>query len=160
MMPVDGVATRTPRDVDAIEISCDVTRLDRHAIHEFLSTKSYWARGVPFDVVDRSINHSLNFGAYATKTQLVRQVGYARVITDTATFAFIRDVFVIESYRGIGIGAALVRSALAHPDLAGLRRIMLATKDAHGLYERFGFSPLGRPDRFLAIERSSKELYS
>ena len=160
MMTSPDVGIRIPIGRDEFEISCDATRLDRQAIHDFLSTKSYWARGVPFDVVNRSIDHSLNFGAYTNETGVVHQVGYARVISDSATFAFIRDVFVIESHRGMGIGASLVRAVLAHPDLGGLRRIMLATKDAHGLYERFGFVPLGRPDRFLAIEHSSKELYS
>jgi len=97
----------------------------------------------------------LNFGLYDVATQL----GYARVITDRATFAFMRDVFVVEHARGRGLGAWLTATVLAHPDLQGLRRVMLATRDAHDLYKRFGFAPLGRPDRFLSIERSSKELY-
>jgi GNAT superfamily N-acetyltransferase len=136
-------------------ISTDPLRLDRQMIHHFLSTESYWARGIPYSVVDRSIDHSLNFGLYESGTQL----GYARVITDRATFAFMRDVFVVAHARGRGLGAWIVATVVAHPDLQGLRRVMLATRDAHGLYEPFGFAPLGRPDRFLSIERSSKELY-
>lgn len=136
-------------------ISTDPSRLDRALIHRFLSEESYWARGIPADVVDRSIDHSLNFGLYEGD----RQVGYARVVTDRATFAFVRDVFVVTEARGQGLGAWLAQTLLDHPDLQGLRRVMLATRDAHALYERLGFRPLRRPDIFLAIETPSKELY-
>ncbi|MDP9335405.1 MAG: GNAT family N-acetyltransferase [Actinomycetota bacterium] len=125
-------------------------------IHEFLSERSYWARGIPADVVERSIEHSLNFGAYDSD----RQLGYARVVTDRATFALVRDVFVVEDMRGRGVGTGLMRAILDHPDLQSLRRILLVTRDAHRFYEAHGFRPLARPDRFLAIERSSKELYT
>jgi GNAT superfamily N-acetyltransferase len=141
--------------VDGVQISTDPARLDRTMIHEFLSERSYWARGVPLDVVERSIEHSLNFGAYDGN----RQLGYARVVTDRATFALVRDVFVIEELRGRDIGTALMRAVLDHSDLQGLRRMLLVTRDAARFYEALGFRPLARPDRFLAIERSSKELY-
>ena len=136
-------------------ISTDPRRLDRSLIHRFLSEESYWARAIPYAVVDRSIANSLNFGLYHGDSQL----GYARVISDRATFAFIRDVFVVAASRGLGLGGWLTATLLEHPDLQGLRRVMLATRDAHGFYERFGFAPLTRPDRFRSIEKSSKELY-
>ena len=136
-------------------VSCDLARLDRSLIHRFLNEQSYWSRGIAFTVVDRSIQHSLNFGLYAHAIQ----IGYARVITDRATFAFLRDVFVVREARGAGLGRWLVQTVLEHPDLQNLRRVMLATRDAHGLYEQFGFAPLARPDRFMSIEKSSKELY-
>ena len=141
--------------VGGVGISTDPARLDRKLIYEFLAERSYWARGIPADVVERSIEHSLNFGAY----DRARQLGYARVITDRATIAMLRDVFVVEDMRGRGIGKALMRAVLDHPDLQDLRRTLLVTRDAHGFYEALGFRPLTRPDRFLAIERSSKELY-
>jgi GNAT superfamily N-acetyltransferase len=136
-------------------ISTDPACLDRRMIHEFLSEQSYWARGIPADVVERSIDNSLNFGAYEGDSQ----VGYARVVTDRATFALVRDVFVVEDRRDHGIGTALMRAVLDHADLQGLRRMLLVTRDAHRFYEALGFRPLARPDRFLAVERSSKELY-
>ena len=139
------------------EISWDTDRIDRAYVHRFLATESYWASDIPFEVVDRSIDHSLNFGVYISDRGT--QVGFGRVITDQATFAFIRDVFIDQEHRGNGLGAILVSAMLDHPSLQGLRRIMLATKDAHGLYERFGFAPLRRPDRFLSQEHSAKELY-
>jgi len=140
---------------DGVQISTDVARLDRRLIHEFLSEQSYWARGIPAEVVERSIAHSLNFGAYDGD----RQLGYARVVTDRATFALVRDLFVVEAMRGRGIGTALMRAVIDHPDLQSLRRMLLVTRDAAHFYEGLGFRPLARPDRFLAIERSSKELY-
>jgi GNAT superfamily N-acetyltransferase len=153
----ESAPTTVARDSYAPEvwISTDPARLDRGLIHSFLSTESYWARGIPFDVVDRSIDNSLNFGAYAAGGQ----VGYARVITDRATFAHIRDVFVIARLRGQGLGTRLMRAVLDHPDLQQLRRILLVTRDAGGFYRSLGFTALRRPDRFLAIETPSKELY-
>jgi GNAT superfamily N-acetyltransferase len=139
----------------AVEISTDVARVDRTFVHRFLAEESYWARGIPFDVVDRAIDHSLNFGVFEDG----EQIGYARVVTDRATFAMVRDVFVIESRRGRGLGTMLMRAVLDHRDLQGLRRVLLVTRDARAFYERLGFRNLARPDRFLAIERSSKELY-
>jgi GNAT superfamily N-acetyltransferase len=137
-------------------ISTDHDRLDRVLIHRFLSERSYWARGIPLSLVERSIDNSLNFGLYGAPHG---QVGFARVITDRATFAFLRDVFVLEPHRGRGLGKWLVQVVLGHPDLQGLRRVLLATRDSHRLYEQLGFRPLKRPDRFLAIETPTKELY-
>jgi GNAT superfamily N-acetyltransferase len=140
---------------DPYLISTDAARLDRKMLHKFLSEESYWARRIPFSVVDRSIDYSLNFGLYDP----INQVGYARVITDYSTFAFVRDVFLLESARDQGLGTWLMQSVLAHPDLGALRRIMLATRDARPFYEKLGFAPLVRPDRFLSIDTPSKELY-
>ena len=138
-----------------LRISTDPALLDRHMIHRYLSEESYWARRVPLTVVERSIQHSLNFGLYDED----RQIGFARVITDRATFAFVRDVFVLSEYRSQGLGTWLMEVLLDHPDLQRLRRVMLATRDAESLYKRLGFHPLARPELFFAIETKSKELY-
>jgi len=129
---------------DGLTISTDRSRLDRDAIHEFLRG-SYWARGIPREVVDRSIDNSLCFGLYDGD----RFVGFARVITDSATFAYLSDVFVLESHRGHGLGTWFMESVLSHPDLRNLRRWMLATADAHGLYRRVGFTALSKPERLM-----------
>jgi GNAT superfamily N-acetyltransferase len=129
-------------------ISCDKAELDLHVIHGFLS-QSYWARGVPIEVVRRSIENSLCFGVYRE----TEQVGFARVITDYATFAYLADVFVVEPHRGRGLGKKLVAAILAHPELQGLRRWMLVTRDAHELYRLAGFSALAHPERHMEITR-------
>ena len=121
-------------------ISTDANRLDREVIHAFLSG-SYWAKGIPREVLDRAIANSLCFGVY----EGTRQVGFARVITDKATYGYLADVFVLESHRGKGLGKWLVEVILAHPELSGLRRWGLVTWDAHGLYAQHGFGPLSRP---------------
>ncbi|HYP53352.1 MAG TPA: GNAT family N-acetyltransferase [Pyrinomonadaceae bacterium] len=126
-------------------ISTDKSRLDFGAIHEFLSGRSYWAVGRPEEVVRRSVENSLAFGLYKG----ARQVGFARVITDYATFAWVADVFVLEEFRGRGLSKWLMETMLAHPGLQGLRRWVLATKDAQGLYARYGFEPLRRPERWM-----------
>src|SRR5215211_7827600 len=118
-------------------ISTEQSRLDLELVHRFLSKEAYWSPGVSRVVVDRSIEHSVNFGLYRHE----EQAGFARVVTDYATFAWLADVFVLESHRGRGLGKWLVGTVLAHPDLRGLRRWMLATADAHGLYDGFGFQP-------------------
>lgn len=128
-------------------ISTDNVLLDRALIHEFLSGHSYWARGISVEVVHRSIEHSLCFGIY----QAGRQAGFARVVTDYATFAWLADVFIVETWRGRGLGRKLVAAVLAHPQLQGLRRFMLATADAHGLYQRLGFAPIKQIERFMEI---------
>jgi GNAT superfamily N-acetyltransferase len=110
---------------------------------------SYWAAGRPLGVVRRAVESSLCFGLYAGG----QQVGFARVVTDRATFAWLYDVFVLEGYRGRGLGKWLVECVVAHPALQGLRRLLLATRDAHGLYERYGFRPLADPARFLEVFR-------
>jgi GNAT superfamily N-acetyltransferase len=123
---------------DGYVVSTDPDRLDREAIWLFLRT-SYWSPGIARDVVDRAIdNSSLVFGLYAPRGA---QAGFARVVTDRARFAWLADVFVLEEHRGKGLGVWLVETVVAHPDLAGLR-LVLATADAHGLYERFGFGPV------------------
>jgi GNAT superfamily N-acetyltransferase len=127
-------------------ISTDKKRLDREAIHAFLRD-CYWAKGIPREVVDRSIDNALCFGVYDGQTQ----IGFARVISDFATFAYLGDVFVLESYRGRGLSKWLMKVILGHPDLQNLRRWSLATRDAHGLYERFGFRKPSNPDRLMEI---------
>jgi GNAT superfamily N-acetyltransferase len=127
-------------------ISTDPGRLDRESIHAFLR-ESYWAPGIPRDVVDRSIDNALCFGIYDGE----RQVGFARVVTDRSTFAYLADVFVLESHRGRGLSKWLMEVIRGHPDLQGLRRWSLATRDAHGLYEQFGFRRPAHPDRLMEI---------
>ncbi|MFC0628816.1 GNAT family N-acetyltransferase [Kribbella deserti] len=133
----------------------DAARLDLDVIHGFLRT-AYWSPGVPREVVERAIANSLCFGLYAPDS---RQVGFARLVTDRATFAWLADVFVLDSERGRGLGRFLVSTTLNHPDVAAVRRIMLATADAHDLYRSYGFSDLEVPSRYLAVVRSPAELY-
>jgi len=128
------------------EISTDRSRLDIALIHDYLRS-SYWAQGIPRAVVERSIQHSLCFGVFLGG----QQVGFARVITDFAAIAYVADVFVVPEHRGRGISKMLMRAILAHPELQGLRRILLATRDAHGLYAQFGFQPLAHPEHFMTV---------
>ncbi|HEX6095326.1 MAG TPA: GNAT family N-acetyltransferase [Thermoanaerobaculia bacterium] len=121
--------------------------MDVDTIHRYLSEESYWAANIPRDVVERSIAHSLCFGAFDGDVQ----VGFARAITDRATFAYLADVFVLPSHRGRGIAKRLMEAVLAHPELQGLRRWQLITRDAHALYAQFGFVPLETPERHMAI---------
>jgi len=130
------------------EISTDRSRLDVALIHDFLHS-SYWAQGIPRSVVERSIRHSLCFGAFHDG----RQVGFARVVSDFAAIAYIADVFVVPEHRGRGISKLLMRAIVEHPDLQGLRRIFLVTRDAHGLYAQFGFEPLTHPEYFMTVHR-------
>ena len=132
----------------AHEISTDPARLDLDVVHGFLST-SYWSPGVPRETVERAARGSLAFGVYDVSGDRSRQVGYARVITDRATFAYLADVFVLPEHRGQGLARWLVETIVAHPELQGLRRWMLVTRDAHGLYERVGFAPLATPERVM-----------
>jgi GNAT superfamily N-acetyltransferase len=126
-------------------ISTDNTRLDIQTIHDFIANHSYWGQGRAVEVVQRALDHSLNFGLYHGE----QQVGFARVVTDYATFAWVADVFVLLEHRGRGLSKWLMEIILAHPQLQGFRRWVLATKDAHSLYERFGFIPLHRPERWM-----------
>lgn len=131
---------------DDYVISTDKTRLDVRLIHDYLSRSSYWATGRPLDVVQRSIENSLCFGLYAGK----QQVGFARVVTDHATFAWLCDVFVLESHQGQGLGKWLVRTVVTHPELRNLAIFLLATSDAHELYRRHGgFDGLPRPGKWM-----------
>jgi GNAT superfamily N-acetyltransferase len=135
-------------DADYV-ISDDPSRLDIDYVHAFLA-KSYWSPGIPRDVVARAIANSLPFGLYDASGA---QCGFARVITDRATYAYIADVFVGEAYRRKGLGKLLMRAIMTHPDLQGLRRWSLGTRDAHGLYQQFGFRGLAHPERFMEIAK-------
>jgi GNAT superfamily N-acetyltransferase len=134
------------------EIDTDKTRLDHTLIHDFL-TKSHWAKGIPLEVVERAIENSLAFGLYHDG----RQIGFARIITDWATFAYLADVFVLAPERGKGLGRWLVETILVHPQLQGLRRWLLGTRDAHGLYHRCGFGE--PPPPFSFLERCDPAIY-
>ena len=136
---------RIPR-VNTYDISTDPSRLQLAAIHAYL-TRSYWSPGIPEDVVARAIANSLCFGLYLGDAQ----VGFARVVTDKASFAYLADVYVLEEHRRQGLAKRLVEAIQAHPELQGLRRFMLATKDAHALYAQFGFKPVAAPERLMEI---------
>ena len=125
-------------------ISTDKSKIDIEYVHAFLS-QSYWSPGVPLQTVKKAMENSLCFGLYLDN----KQIGYTRVITDTATFAYLADVFVDENYRGQGLGKWLINTILSHPDLQGLRRIILTTKDAHKLYEHCGFISVPNPERYM-----------
>ena len=133
-------------------ISTDKERLDVATIHGFLTT-SYWATGVPIEIVKKSIEHSLNFGLFQNN----QQIGFARVITDYATFAYLADVFVLEPFRGRGLSKWLMQVIVDHPELQGLRKWTLFTRDAHGLYRQVGFTSLANPER--AMERNFPDIY-
>lgn len=133
-------------------ISTSRERLDLNVIHDFL-TQSYWAAGVTMEIVRRSIENSLPFGMYEDD----QQIGFARVITDYATFAYLADVFVLDAWRGAGLGHWLVAVIDSHPQLKGLRRWMLATRDAHGIYRTVGFQNLKQPDRWM--EKHNPDAY-
>jgi GNAT superfamily N-acetyltransferase len=141
---------------DGYTISDDPARVDVDAVHRYLHDESYWARGVPRDVVERSIAGSLPFGLYAPDGSLA---GFARVVTDRATYGYLADVFMLDSHRGTGLGVWLVEVVLSHPELQGLRRWVLFTEDAHGLYERFGFGPGRTPERYMELSREPSDLY-
>jgi GNAT superfamily N-acetyltransferase len=131
--------------MEQLRISTNAQDLDVPLIHRFLSEESAWARGIPIETVHTSILHSLNFGGFLGASQ----VAYARVVSDRATFAYLVDVFVLKEHRGKGYSRALVGAVIAHPQLQGLRRFMLATSDAHGLYAKFGFAPSSRPQTLM-----------
>jgi len=131
-------------------VSTDPRRLDLDVIHGFLTAQSYWAEGIPRELVARSIRNSLCFGLYDDD----RQIGFARVVTDCATYAYLADVFVLEAHRGRGLSKWLLECVIAHPDLQGLRRWQLSTRDAHSLYARFGFATPAEPARLMEICRS------
>jgi len=131
---------------DGFTISTEKEKLDINLIHSFLN-RTYWAEGISKEIIRRSIEGSLCFGVYEKD----KQVGFARMITDKATFAYLADVFIIEEYRGRGLSKWLMEVIMSHPDLQGLRRMILATKDAHGLYKQFGFTPLINVDRWMHI---------
>jgi GNAT superfamily N-acetyltransferase len=130
------------------EVSDDRARLDRAALHRFIGG-TYWAEGIPRTTLDKALENSLCLGLYRGQEQL----GIARVVTDRATFGYLCDVFVAPGHRGSGLGKWLVACVLEHPDLAGLRRLCLMTRDAHSLYQAQGFEPMRDPTRYLEIHR-------
>lgn len=134
-------------------ITTDKTRFDLDAIHAYLSRESYWAREIPRQVVERSLTNSLAFALLHG----TRQIGLARLVTDRATFAWLGDVYVLSEFRGQGLSKWLMEVIIDYPEVQGLRRWLLATADAHSLYERFGYKPLARPERFM--ERHFPSVY-
>jgi len=138
--------------VDGFMISDDKTKLQPDVIHHFLRN-SYWAKDIPLEVVKRSIENSVCFGVYSGN----KQVGFARVVSDLATFAYLADVFILEEYRGKGLSKRLMEYIMEYPQLQGLRRWMLATRDAHGLYVQYDFKPLAIPDRWM--EKQVEDIY-
>lgn len=137
---------------DGFTISTDKTKLDVVAIHNYLSTESYWAENIPIAILQKSIDGSVCFGIY----QQNKQVAFARVITDGATFGYLADVFVLQEFRGLGLSKWLMNFILHHPNLQNFRRWMLATKDAHGLYSQFGFAALEKPERIMGLMQLAK----
>jgi len=146
------MARLVERTFDDYLISTDLARLDIGVIHGFLRG-SYWAEGIPRCIVERAVQNSLCFGAYYRN----EQIGFARVVSDYSTFAYIADVFVLAPWRGRGISKALMAEVVRHPDLQNLRRWLLGTKDAHGLYQRFGFTAPQFPER--QMERADPSVY-
>lgn len=139
-------------------ISTDKSKLDIDTIHSFL-VRSYWSPNIPRETVTRAIENSFCFGIYsrASSDSEEKQIGFARVVSDFATYAYLADVFVLEEFRGQGLSKWLMQCIIEHPQLQGLRRFTLATKDAHGLYAQFGFTPLQSPDRYM--ERFDPDVY-
>jgi GNAT superfamily N-acetyltransferase len=129
------------------EISTDAARLDLGLTHKFLTGDAYWSEGVPREIVERAVGNSINFGLYKGAAQ----AGLVRVVSDKATFAWVCDVFVLPEHRGLGLGKWMMECVIAHPDLQGLRRWLLATNDAHGLYAQYGFTPLHDPTRYMEL---------
>jgi N-acetylglutamate synthase-like GNAT family acetyltransferase len=129
------------------EISTDTHRLNVDVVHKFLSEDSYWSPGIPRTIVERAIQNSLCFGVYHRSAQ----IGFARVVTDKSTFALLADLFILKAHRGKGLSKWLMRCVVGHEDLQGLRRLLLLTSDAHGLYRQFGFEELGNPSRFMEV---------
>lgn len=136
--------------MEGYEISTDRQRLDLRAVHAYL-VRSYWSPGIPLEIVERAANNSLCFAVYEKASGA--QVGFTRVVTDYATFAYLCDVYVLEGHRGRGLSKFMMREVMAHPALAGARRVMLATRDAHGLYRQSGFAVAGSAGNLMAIVR-------
>lgn len=130
-------------------LSCQKEDMDVHAIHAYIK-RSYWAKGIPLATMEKAINHSLCFGIFTENNE---QVAFARIISDQATFAYMSDVYVLEEHRGKGLSKWMLKAITQHPDLQGLRRMMLATSDAHGLYQQFGFKALNVPANFMELHQ-------
>jgi GNAT superfamily N-acetyltransferase len=140
--------------MEQLRLTTEAAELDVPLIHRFLSEESAWARGISLALVEESIRNSLNFGLFAG----AGQVAYARVVTDYSTFAYLVDVFVLAEHRGKGYSARLMAAVMEHPRLQGLRRFMLATSTAHGLYAKFGFAAPARPQSLM--ERYAPDVYA
>jgi GNAT superfamily N-acetyltransferase len=135
-------------------ISTDKAIINIDVVHNYLSNESYWAKNISINVVKKSIENSLCFSVYKVSeinNAIEEQIGFARVVTDCATFGYLADVFIAEPYRGKGLSKWLIQAILAHPELQGFRRWMLATKDAHSLYAQFGFKPIDNPERYMRL---------
>lgn len=138
---------------DNYRITTRIDEFDFDVIYGFLSREAYWCKGVPVNVVRKAVNNSLCFAVFNDGPRYSEQIGFARAITDKATFAYLADVFVLEPFRGRGISKWLIECVLSHPDLQELRRFVLATQDAHGLYKRYGFQPLTDPVMFMELHK-------
>ena len=138
---------------DGFCISTERARLDIKEIHRFLSTQAYWSLNIPFSKVEEAVTHSLNFGLYYNK----RQIGYARVISDFASIAYLGDVYVLQDFRGRGLSKWLMKTIMEYPELQGMRRWILSTADAHGLYKQFGWVPVAYPERWMEVH--NREVY-
>ena len=136
--------------MDEYTVSTDPADLDRDAVYRYLHDEAYWSQGIPRETFDRALDNSLNFAALRGPAV----VAFASVVTDRATFAWLCDVFVLPAHRGHGVSRRLMDAVMAHPELAGLRNFLLATRDAHGLYDKFGFTPLAEPRRWMVIRRA------
>lgn len=132
---------------EGYSISTDTSKMDVPVIHAYLSNESYWSKNIPYHIVEKYVKHSLNFGVFYQD----KQVGYARVITDFTTIAYLGDVFILQEHRGKGLSKWLMQTIMEHPELQGLRRWILATADAHGLYKQFGWTPMKAPDRWMEL---------
>jgi len=140
--------------VDECVVSSDPRHIDRDLVWRFLHDEAYWAAGIPREVMERAFDGSICFSAFDRHPdQGGKQIGFARVVTDRATFAWLCDVFVLKKHRGSGVAKRLMDAVMAHPDLEGLRNVLLATRDAHRLHARYGFTPLAEPQRWMAIRR-------
>jgi GNAT superfamily N-acetyltransferase len=133
---------------DGFRISTDLEKQDLRAVYEFLSTQAYWCLNIPFERVKRAAEHSLNFGLFDPEG---RQIGYARIISDMSTIAYLGDVYVLPEWRGHGLSKWLIATIMQHPELQGMRRWLLATRDAHGLYEQFGWKVVAHPERWMEV---------
>ncbi|WP_370898150.1 GNAT family N-acetyltransferase [Chryseobacterium gossypii] len=139
---------------DEFCISTDKTRLDIDSIHDFLSTKAYWSLNIPRERVQKAIGNSLCFGVFHNE----KQIGFARIITDFSTAAYLCDVYILEDHRGKGLSKWLMEAVMGHPELQGLRRWMLVTGDAHGLYRQFGWADIAEPSKWMELH--NKNVYS
>ena len=142
---------------DGFEITTNPDKIDLEKLHRFLAYESYWAQNIPFDILKKSVKNSLNFSLLDSKTGTF--VGFARLITDKATFAYLADVYVNTNYRGKGLGKWLIETIMKHPEVQGLRNWLLYTKDAHGLYKQYGWKELEDTKRAMVIRKPATEIY-